>query len=134
MMATFLLMKIVSSFRIFFMNKFKEGHRSLKLVKLLKSQQFYMVLPKTFPYYDRKARAKFQGKKNNIFDFTAFRIQTIRKIFDLMHGLDIQELSFAEASEALIYCNYATGSSICTLCIPYAAYQITFIMSFINIK
>ena len=59
---------------------------------------------------DHKARAKFKGKKNNIFDFTAFRMQTIRKIFDLMHGLDIQELSLAEAGEALIYCNYVTVS------------------------
>ena len=61
-----------------------------------------------FSYNDRKARAKFNGAKNNIFDFTEFRIQTIRKIFDLMHGLDIQELTLDECSEALIYCNYDT--------------------------
>ena len=61
-----------------------------------------------FSYDDRKARAKFKGKKNNIFDFTAFRIQTIRKIFDLMHGIDIDQLSIGEACEALIFCNYDT--------------------------
>ena len=55
-----------------------------------------------------KARAEFKGKKNNILNFTAFRIQTIRKIFDLMHGLDIQEFSLDECCEALIYCNYDT--------------------------
>ena len=29
-----------------------------------------------------------------------------------MHGLDIQELSLAEAGEALIYCNYDTVSFV----------------------
>ena len=64
----------------------------------------------TILFNDYKAREKFEGKENDVFDLTAFRLRTIRKIFDLMHGLDIQHLSFAEAAEALIYCNYVTVS------------------------
>ena len=74
------------------------------------SKKRFKIVSALSSYRGRKARAKFKGKKNNIFDFTAFRIKTIRKIFDLMHGFDIQELTLAEAGEALIYCNYDTDS------------------------
>ena len=53
-----------------------------------------------------KARAKFSGKKNNIFDFSAFHLTSVRKVFDLLHGLDVEKITLATAVEIMIFCNY----------------------------
>ena len=53
-----------------------------------------------------KARTKFSGTKNNIFDFSAFHLTSVRKVFDLLHGLDIEKVTLATALEIMIFCNY----------------------------
>ena len=53
-----------------------------------------------------KARKKFAGTKNNIFDFSAFHLTSVRKVFDLLHGLDIEKITLATAVEIMIFCNY----------------------------
>ena len=54
-----------------------------------------------------KARTKFSGNENlETLNFSKFHLSSVRKVFDLLHGLDIEKITLATAVEIMVFCNY----------------------------
>ena len=45
-------------------------------------------------------------KDRETFDFSEFHLTSVRKVFDLLHGLDIEKITLATAVEIMVFCNY----------------------------
>jgi len=97
-----------SNFQISFFSKLKDFFNGQNQLDFVNTSVSYQLLPLIdWGHLEKyKARQEFRGKKNNIFDFSSFHLATIRHIFDLMHGLDIEKLTLATVVEMMIFCNY----------------------------
>ena len=44
--------------------------------------------------------------RREIFDFSEFHLTSVRKVFDLLHGLDIEHITLATAVEIMVFCYF----------------------------